>query len=185
MRPSLSKVAHRLVSLAVICAVALALTLAETTLPANAIVQPMYTLPFHGPVNITCPVGPYANCPGPGPTTGTNLGTDYSVGQPPGTPVVGDPVLAAAPGVAKYCGEDPFAGHYVVMDHGNGHRSRYLHLNQAGFPSPAGEWWVRGQTWLRRNQRRGPRTPRFRHTSKRHGVRVRHRRLRRNLRRSV
>ncbi|UQZ85210.1 Murein DD-endopeptidase MepM [Paenibacillus konkukensis] len=42
-----------------------------------------------------------------------------------------DPVLAAAKGTAVTVGYDKFHGHNVVVEHGNGLRTWYMHLNEA------------------------------------------------------
>ncbi|GAA4872443.1 M23 family metallopeptidase [Paenibacillus vulneris] len=42
-----------------------------------------------------------------------------------------DPVLAAAKGTAITVGYDKFHGHHVVLEHGGGLRTWYMHLNEA------------------------------------------------------
>ena len=93
---------------------------------ALAVIEQIYTLPFEGIYDITCPFGPYSQCPGGG--SGTHYGTDYQLGDPN----VGDhPVLAAKRGTVKVCPpEFPGAGYYIAINHGNGHNTRYLHLSR-------------------------------------------------------
>ncbi|MFE5323573.1 peptidoglycan DD-metalloendopeptidase family protein [Paenibacillus sp. NPDC056579] len=42
-----------------------------------------------------------------------------------------DPVIASAKGTAVTVGYDKFHGHHVVLEHGNGLRTWYMHLNEA------------------------------------------------------
>lgn len=51
-------------------------------------------------------------------------GTDF--GMPTGTTV-----KAPSLGVVTQVAHNPFAGHYVVIDHGNGLKTRYLHLSRS------------------------------------------------------
>jgi hypothetical protein len=66
------------------------------------------------------------------PVYGWHEGTDYELGTPGAG---GEVVAAAAGGTAKPCPLHPSAGNYIVIDHGNGHRTRYLHLNGAPLPT--------------------------------------------------
>ncbi len=93
---------------------------------ASAAIERTYTLPFYENSPITCPWGPYENCG----LVGQHNGTDYSVGN---NTTAGDKVAAALAGtVGLYTDFDPFnglgCGYYVVIDHVNGHKSRYCHL---------------------------------------------------------
>ncbi|TDF93861.1 peptidoglycan DD-metalloendopeptidase family protein [Paenibacillus piri] len=54
-----------------------------------------------------------------------------------------DPVYASAKGTALTVGYDKFHGHHVVIDHGNGMRTWYMHLN--GILVKRGETVERGQ----------------------------------------
>ena len=51
-----------------------------------------------------------------------------------GSPSPGDEIAAAAPGTAKPCPLSDTAGYYIVLDHGGGHRTRYLHLQSYPLP---------------------------------------------------
>jgi murein DD-endopeptidase len=52
-----------------------------------------------------------------------HLGTDFAM-------PVGTPVEAPADGVVKKVLRHPLAGNYVVIDHGDGYQTRYLHLSK-------------------------------------------------------
>ena len=45
---------------------------------------------------------------------------------------IGDPVLAAAAGTATYINSCSACGNMIVIDHGNGYQTRYLHLQKDG-----------------------------------------------------
>jgi hypothetical protein len=94
--------------------------------PAGASNQPIYTLPFFSSYTITCPWGPYSNCG----LTGWHSGTDYSLG---GNTAPGESVVAALGGTTQLFEDfNPQTGlgcgHYLVIDHTGGHKSRYCHL---------------------------------------------------------
>jgi murein DD-endopeptidase MepM/ murein hydrolase activator NlpD len=109
-----------------------------TAAKTSASIERIYTLPFYSNYDITCPWGPYANCISG--KTGNHNGTDYSLGR---NTTPGEVVAAADSGTLKRCPYDQFgAGNYAVIDHGNGHRTRYLHLLN---PSIADQWVARGQ----------------------------------------
>jgi hypothetical protein len=57
--------------------------------------------------------------------------------------VGGEYVVAAAAGTSMTCDFSSTAGYYVVIDHGNGHRTRYLHLQ--GYAIAYGPSVSRGQ----------------------------------------
>jgi murein DD-endopeptidase MepM/ murein hydrolase activator NlpD len=111
-------------------AVFIALTMVTIALreqPAQAAGHPIYTLPFFQESHVTCSWGPYYLCG----LTGQHNGTDYSVGS---NTSGGEDVVAAMDGTAYHHTEfDPVfglgCGYYVVIAHGNGHRSRYCHLS--------------------------------------------------------
>ncbi|WP_432454127.1 MULTISPECIES: peptidoglycan DD-metalloendopeptidase family protein [unclassified Agarivorans] len=63
-------------------------------------------------------------------------GTDFSV-------AIGTPVLAAGDGVVMRVENHPYAGKYIVIQHGGKYRSRYLHLNK--FKVKKGQRVTRGQ----------------------------------------
>ncbi len=92
----------------------------------SAVIQQIYTLPFSVQSNVTCEFHCYYD-----PTYGWHEGVDYDVGN---NAAAGDLILAATSGTAKNCGFDVRAGYYLVIDHGNGHRTRYLHLNSQALP---------------------------------------------------
>ncbi|MBI1862713.1 M23 family metallopeptidase [Candidatus Microgenomates bacterium] len=46
--------------------------------------------------------------------------------------LLGDPVLAAAAGIAQYVGSCEACGNMIVIDHGNGFQTRYMHLLKDG-----------------------------------------------------
>jgi hypothetical protein len=101
------------VLLVIICA-----SLLASGQTANAVVQRIYTFPFFSDYYLSCGFGCYSG----------HQGTDYQL-SPLGSG--GERVSAAMAGTAKVC-DDPFfpgAGHYIVMNHGNGHITRYLHLS--------------------------------------------------------
>lgn len=75
------------------------------------------------------------------PVYGWHEGTDYNLGD---FQAVGEVVASAAAATAKPCPQDPRAGNYLVLDHGNGHRTRYLHLNTAPLPAN-GQFVARGE----------------------------------------
>ncbi len=52
-----------------------------------------------------------------------HYGTDFAM-------PVGSPVDAPADGVVRRVARHPLAGNYVVVDHGNGYQTRYLHLSK-------------------------------------------------------
>lgn len=65
---------------------------------------------------------------------------------------LGEPVLAAAPGIATYVGDCGACGNMILIDHGNGYQTRYLHLqkeglitNQAGVKVPVVDGQVIGK----------------------------------------
>src|SRR2546430_1428381 len=102
-------------------------TLGQRT--AYAAIQPIYSLPFFGAYTVTCWWGPYSNCDVQG--GGNHNGTDYSLG---GNTTPGENVVAALGGTAcQFDDFDPIThlgcGYYLVMVHGNGHKTRYCHLN--------------------------------------------------------
>ncbi|MGY5452386.1 peptidoglycan DD-metalloendopeptidase family protein [Agarivorans sp. MS3-6] len=63
-------------------------------------------------------------------------GTDFGV-------AIGTPVLAAGDGVITRIENHPYAGKYIVIQHGGKYRSRYLHLNK--FKVRKGQRVTRGQ----------------------------------------
>ncbi len=83
---------------------------------AEAMIEQIYTLPFSVTYTKTCGFGCY-----PG-----HEGTDYVVGS--SSP--GDDIVAGLAGYAYvyYSSVRPGPGNHVSMDHTNGHRTRYLHL---------------------------------------------------------
>ena len=90
---------------------------------ADAVIEQIYTLPFWDSYNLSCGFGCYSG----------HQGTDYELGV---AGQGGERVASAAGGIAKNdCGFSSTAGNYLVMDHGNGHRTRYLHLNTAPLPA--------------------------------------------------
>jgi hypothetical protein len=99
----------------------------------EAVSEPMYTLPFYDSYTI-----PEQGCFGcyPG-----HEGTDYVIGSSG----PGESVAAGAGGLAKPCEYSASAGNYIVVDHGAGHRTRYLHLNSQPLPGN-GQPVGRGQT---------------------------------------
>lgn len=97
-----------------LCALALA---QESAHQAEAVIEHTYTLPFEGQYVKSCEFGCYSG----------HEGTDYQLGD---AAAGGHPVLAAARGTAKLCQQLPSgAGYYIVLDHGDGHHTRYLHLS--------------------------------------------------------
>jgi murein DD-endopeptidase MepM/ murein hydrolase activator NlpD len=109
---------------------------AGATNHAHAVIEQIYTLPFWDSALITCPFGWYSQCPGDGP--GFHYGTDYQIGT---ISSGGEAVVAAASGTVKHC-QGGGGGNYIVMDHGNGHRTRYLHLQDYAVPN--GQYVTRG-----------------------------------------
>ena len=103
---------------------------------AEAVIEPMYTLPFYDSFNLACGFHCYYD-----PVYGWHEGVDYELGV---TGVGGERVAAAASGTAKPCPPSPSAGNYIVINHGNGHRTRYLHLRDTPLPSD-GQSVARGQ----------------------------------------
>jgi hypothetical protein len=101
---------------------------------AEAVTVDLYTLPFVDPAEISCGWHCYYD-----PIYGWHLGTDYLIGNPN---VGGEVVMAGGPGGASRCPRTDAAGHSVVMNHENGHRSRYLHFDTPGTPPP----WPSTQT---------------------------------------
>ena len=122
-----------------IIALALALALAgfrlEPPSGAHAVIQRIYTLPFHDDYERICDYGCYSG----------HEGTDYQVGASG----PGERVAAAASGTAwlyqqfpPNCAVPYCAGYYISMDHGNGHRTRYLHLQS--YTVAGGRYVTRG-----------------------------------------
>jgi len=114
---------------ALLIALALLFTvLREDERPAYAVIEQVYTLPYFDSSYITCPWGPYENCG----LEGQHDGTDYSVGS---NTTGGENVVAALSGKAwLFSHFDPFnnnlgCGYYIIIDHTNGHKSRYCHLS--------------------------------------------------------
>ena len=59
---------------------------------AEAVIEPIYTLPFSDSSIITCPFGPYSECPPPL-IPGFHYGTDYQLGN---VSAPGEAIVAAA-----------------------------------------------------------------------------------------
>jgi hypothetical protein len=104
----------------------------STPTTSRADAEPIYTLPFFDDYEqpIECGFGCYQG----------HEGTDFVIGDAPG----GEAIASAASGTAKPCPEDPNAGHYIVVDHGSGHRTRYLHLQSPALPYD-GQYVLRGE----------------------------------------
>jgi murein DD-endopeptidase MepM/ murein hydrolase activator NlpD len=80
--------------------------------------------------------------PGLWPTLSRNVTSDFGYRRDPFTDKLsfhrgidiagktGDPVYAAAKGTVLTAGFDKFHGHHVVIDHGNGLHTWYMHLNR-------------------------------------------------------
>jgi murein DD-endopeptidase MepM/ murein hydrolase activator NlpD len=84
---------------------------------AEAVIERIYTLPFLDTYIITCPFGCY----------GGHEGTDYQLGDPDAP---GEAVVAAASGAAGLFEQFPIgAGYAIFIDHGNGHKTRYMHFS--------------------------------------------------------
>ena len=110
---------------------AMVVGVASSAPPAKAAGPPIYTLPFFGTNYISWCFECY-----PG-----HEGTDYVIGASGS----GDNVVAALAGNA-YTFDDqniPGAGKHISMDHGNGNRTRYLHLQDWTVTS-AGQFFSRG-----------------------------------------
>jgi hypothetical protein len=85
---------------------------------ADAVVAPIHTLPFFDSYSIGYGFGEYTG----------HEGTDHFIGTYSSG---GERVVAASGGTAIDCYQSGIgAGNFVVMDHGNGQRTRYLHLNE-------------------------------------------------------
>ena len=97
---------------------------------AEAAIERIYTLPFYDSFQIS---GGFIE--------GSHFGIDYVVGT---SGVGGEEIVAAAGGTAKPCDFSFTAGNYIVLNHGNGHRTRYLHLIDDPLPSE-GEYVGRGE----------------------------------------
>ena len=97
---------------------------------AEAVIERIYTLPFYDSFQISR-----------GFIQGSHYGIDYVVGT---SGVGGEEIVAAAGGTAKPCDFSVTAGNYIVLDHGNGHRTRYLHLIDDPLPS-GGDYVGRGE----------------------------------------
>lgn len=106
----------------VVAAVAL-ITAVAWHITAQANVDRIYTLPFYSSSAKTCVFGSacYAG----------HAGTDYQFGD---ASTGGAAVLAAYGGSVHQFPSQGSAGNYVVIDHGNTHMTRYLHLQ--GFVAP-------------------------------------------------
>lgn len=113
------------------------LTILSLNNPGTALASPLqYTLPFQGQYMTSCPFGPYSQCG----LTGWHYGTDFVLGNDEG----GHPVLAAARGVAERCPFSSTAGWFVVVDHGSGYVTRYLHFQSEGLTND-GDVVARGE----------------------------------------
>jgi hypothetical protein len=111
--------------------VVVAAVLAASAETSQASVAPIYTYPFNGTIAYFCGWGCYPS----------HQGSDFFIApQFSG----GQDVVAAAKGTAKPCAFSTSAGYFPVMDHGNGHRTRYLHPQSAAYPSD-GQIVERGQ----------------------------------------
>lgn len=109
--------------------------------PTDAIIQQIYTLPFQGVSVKTCGFQYYSQCNSNRP--GFHYGTDYALGS---TPLIADhPVAAAAKGTVKKCPDNGTAGNTIVIDHGGGHRTRYLHMDRFAASISNGQTVARGQ----------------------------------------
>jgi hypothetical protein len=99
--------------------------------PADAVIAQIYTLPYQGSGYVTCGFGCYSG----------HEGVDYVLGA---NGVGHHPVLAAHRGTAKRCDFSMSAGYMAVIDHGNGHRTRYIHMEAPALPNN-GQLVARGQ----------------------------------------
>jgi hypothetical protein len=97
---------------------------------AEASIDRIYTLPFYSSALKTCEFGCYAG----------HLGTDYQLGVPTAPEEV---VLAALAGTVLTVDSQTQAGKYIVIDHGNTHMTRYLHLQ--GFVAITGSSVAAGE----------------------------------------
>lgn len=82
---------------------------------AAASIDRIYTLPFYSSWIKTCGVGCYSG----------HRGTDYQLGDAANP---GEVVAAAFKGSVQRVNSQTSAGKYIVIDHGNTHMTRYLHL---------------------------------------------------------
>jgi hypothetical protein len=110
----------------------IAIVAVTRAVPTHAVNQPVYTLPFYEGFSISRGY------------SGSHQAIDYLVGDPV---YGGEDIVAGASGTLKKCPYDPAgAGYYAVMNHGNGHRTRYLHLESNPSP-PDGAGLARGQSF--------------------------------------
>ncbi|WP_262460034.1 peptidoglycan DD-metalloendopeptidase family protein [Alloalcanivorax balearicus] len=79
--------------------------------------------PFNSEYRISSPFNLHRHHPITGRVT-PHLGTDFAM-------PVGTRVLAPAKGVVRTVSYHPLAGRFVVIDHGQGYQTRYLHLQKA------------------------------------------------------
>jgi Peptidase family M23/Repeat of unknown function (DUF346) len=109
-------------ALALATAILLALFVDMRDQPIRAADQPLYTLPFFQAYVLTCGFHGVPGCPG----YTSHDGTDYQLGDPA---TGGEYVVAALGGSTAYFEDFPNRyGKFIVIDHGSGHRTRYLHL---------------------------------------------------------
>ncbi len=92
-------------------------------------------VPLKGAHRVSSPFNPRRKHPITGRISPHN-GADFGV-------AIGTPVLAAGDGVVTRIENHPYAGKYIVIQHGGKYRTRYLHLNR--FKVRKGQRVTRGQ----------------------------------------
>ncbi|AGA33199.1 Peptidase M23 - like protein [Thioalkalivibrio nitratireducens DSM 14787] len=93
------------------------------TLHGESLLPPFDRKPFAGNHPVSSGFNPRRRHPVTG-RIAPHPGTDFSM-------PVGTPILAPADGMVTRVDQHPYAGRYIEIEHGQGHSTRYLHLQRA------------------------------------------------------
>ena len=93
------------------------------TAEGESLLPPFDRRPFSGNYRISSPFNPQRRHPVTG-RIAPHHGTDFAM-------PVGTPIKAPADGVVTRVENHPYAGRFIVIEHGQGYSTRYLHLDRA------------------------------------------------------